>query len=178
VAAAQIDVACLRLPAPPPEFPLDRARVLVRAAQALGIAVLIEDDLDVARKLGADGLHANDPELPIEALRAALGSERSLGASCGLSRHLALEAAEAGADYVSFEADGDDEALIEIVSWWAEVMTPPVVAEGVAGPDEAAAFARAGADFIAPAWTAPGDPRDLSAMRVLWEAVRNVEIAP
>lgn len=162
VAAAGIDVACLRLPAPPPGFPLDRARVLVRGAQALGIAVLLEDKLELALELGADGLHVFDPAAPLGELRRALGPERSLGAACGVSRHLAIEAAEREVDYVSFA--GPDDVLFEIVGWWADMMTPPVVAEGVRDPVEAAALAEAGADFVAPEFDMPRDARDLAPL--------------
>jgi thiamine-phosphate pyrophosphorylase len=136
-------------------------RSLIRGAQSLGIAVLLEDELDLALELAADGLHASDAEAPLAELRRALGPERSLGAACGLSRHLAIEAAEAEVDYVSFA--GEAGALLEIVGWWAEVMTPPVVAEGATTPAEAAALAEAGADFVALAFELPKDARDLAS---------------
>ena len=168
-------MACLRLLPPPSAFPLDRLRALVRRAQAAGIAVLIEDELDLALKLNADGLHANMAELPIAELRRALGPERSLGATADLSRHAALELAEAGADYVSFDGEGDDDALIEIVGWWAEVMTPPVVAEGFGSREAAVELARLGADFLALPVELPQDPRDHSALREIWLALGDIE---
>lgn len=159
---AHADIACLRLAPPPAAVPADALRSLVRSAQSLGIAVLVEDQLELALKLGADGLHALDPGAPLAELRRALGSERSLGASCGVSRHLAIEAAEHDVDYVSFAGPG--EALVEIVAWWAEMMTPPVVAEGVREPVEAAALAEAGAEFLAPELDMPRDARDLAPL--------------
>lgn len=134
----------------------------MRSAQGLGIAVLIEDQIELAIAVGADGLHVIDPEAPLAGLRRALGPERSLGAACGLSRHAAIEAGEAGVDYVSFA--GTEAALLEITGWWAEVMTPPVVAEGLRTPGEAAALADAGADFVAPELAMPRDARDFAPL--------------
>ena len=103
-------------------------------------------------------------------MRRALGPERSLGAACGLSRHAAIEAGEAEVDYVSFA--GTEAGLLEIIGWWAEVMTPPVVAEGVSTPDAAAALADAGADFVAPELAMPRDARDLAPLLAFADRAR------
>jgi thiamine-phosphate pyrophosphorylase len=73
--------------------------VLCREA---GIPLVINDDLDLARGIGADGLHVGREDVSIAAARAQLGKNRLLGVSCYDSLELALAAREAGADYVAF----------------------------------------------------------------------------
>jgi thiamine-phosphate pyrophosphorylase len=132
------DVACLRL-APGPDI-----RALIAMAQASGSAVLLDGRPDLVANLGADGVHLGDPA-DYEAARRLLGSAANIGVHCDSSRHLAMEASEAGADYVAFAPD------LELVAWWAELMVVPVVAELGDDPDLASEFIAAGADFICPA---------------------------
>jgi thiamine-phosphate pyrophosphorylase len=135
-----VEVACLRLPA--------RAEVgeLVRLAQGRGVAAVIQSDIALAGALGADGVHLADLA-QFAAARQALGPQAIIGVHCGRSRHLAMEAAEAGADYVGFDSD------LDLVRWWAEIMVVPVVTELGAdlatALDQASGFAAAGADFVA-----------------------------
>ena len=128
------EIACLRLP------PRPGMAHLVRLAQGRGTAVVIEGDPDLAAALGADGVHLPDLKT-YGAARNRLGHDAIVGVSCGRSRHDAMEAGEAGADYVAFAAD------LELVRWWAELMLVPVVAE-LERLDQAAEFAAAGAEFI------------------------------
>ena len=69
------------------------------------VAFLLQDDVDLALSLGADGVHLGDPAKVREA-RARLGPDRILGASCGRSRHAAMLAGEDGADYIAFGEAG------------------------------------------------------------------------
>jgi thiamine-phosphate pyrophosphorylase len=117
-----------------------------------------------------DGVHLTRLPAKLGALRQRLGPERILGVACGLSRHDAMIAGEAEADYVSFA--GEPEALLEIAGWWAALMTVPCVAEGVAGPDQAAALAAAGADFILPAPSLWRSPDPIRALEALAAAIR------
>ena len=111
-----VEVACLRLP------PAADIEELVRLAQKRGTAVVIAGDIELAARLGADGVHL--PDLTTYgAARSRLGADAILGVACGDSRHLAMEAGEEGADYVSLAAD------LELVRWWAEIMVVPVVVE-------------------------------------------------
>src|SRR3546814_1219033 len=85
-------------------------------------------------------------------LRARFGPDVILGAGCGASRHLAMTAGEAGADYIGFgalESEEGDAADPEILAWWQAVMTPPQVAFGAGDLAAAARLAAAGADFVA-----------------------------
>ena len=131
-----VEVACLRLP------PAADIGELVRLAQKRGTAVVIAGDIELAARLGADGVHL--PDLTTYgAARSRLGADAILGVACGDSRHLAMEAGEEGADYVSLAAD------LELVRWWAEIMVVPVVVELGESLDQAADFVAAGAEFIA-----------------------------
>ena len=138
--------------------------------QPRGVALLVEDRADLVAATEIDGVHFSRLPAKLATLRQQLGPERILGVACGLSRHDAMIAGEAEADYVSFA--GEPAALLEIAGWWAALMTVPCVAEGVADPDGARALAAAGADFILPAasiWAAP-DP--VPALRALAAAIR------
>lgn len=132
---AAAPIACLRLPA------LPDISDLVKLAQASNVAVVLDGDAELARRVGSDGVHLSDGR-DYRAAREVLGAEAIVGVACGRSRHAAMEAGEAGADYITFEAD------LELVSWWAEAMVVPVVVE--LGDDAALAgqFARAGAEFV------------------------------
>ena len=85
-----------------------------------------------------------------------LGPDAIVGVTCHDSRHLAIEAAEAGADYVAFGAffttstkDAKTRAEVELLSWWQEMMTVPCVAIGGITVENAGPLAQAGADFLA-----------------------------
>jgi len=131
-----VEVACLRLP------PAADMGDIVRLAQKRGTAVVMTGDVELAARLGADGVHL--PDLTTYgAARSRLGPDAILGVACGDSRHLAMEAGEEGADYVSLAAD------LELVRWWAEIMVVPVVVELGERLDQAADFIAAGAEFIA-----------------------------
>jgi thiamine-phosphate pyrophosphorylase len=94
--------------------------------------------------------------MPYPKARATVGADRIVGVTCHDSRHLAMEAAEAGADYVAFGAfyptstkEAPTSADIELLSWWTELMEVPVVAIGGITLDNAAPLIEAGADFLA-----------------------------
>ena len=129
----------------------------VRRIQARDVAVLIADDAELARKLGADGVHLSPTADEDEArsryaiARAALGSERTVGASAGLSKHMAMVLGEIGADYVAFEpdaGDGDADAGAELAEWWSALFEVPAVALGIESAAEADRLASAGVEFV------------------------------
>ena len=143
---------------------LETAAPIIRAGQAAGLAVLLENRSSLVEASGCDGLHVNAEAegKAFVSLRRRLGDDRILGAGCGASRHAAMLAGEAGADYVAFggleAASAVDPAL---VAWWADCMIPPVVALGAETPEEVVALAAAGADFVALApalWLEGADP--------------------
>ena len=128
---------------------------LIDLIQARGIACLIENDAELAERLGADGLHLTaDPETYMRA-RALLGEGASIGVGCGLDRHESMLLAERGADYVAFgpaaETTIDEiDQCAELIAWWSEIFVVPCVAWNIDDPADAARLAALGADFVAP----------------------------
>lgn len=125
-------------------------------AQARGVAVILNDRPDLAARLGCDGVHVGQSDMPCREARRLMGPDRMVGVTCHDSRHLAMEAAEAGADYVAFGAffptttkDAPTRADPEILRIWQEVMEIPCVAIGGVAVENAAGLAAAGADFLA-----------------------------
>lgn len=145
------------------------------AAQAQGIAVLLENRPGLLAASGADGLHltfADKGGPQMKDLRSRFGTDVILGAGCGASRHLAMTAGEQGADYVGFGEIEGPAADPETLAWWQAMMTPPQVAFGAGDRAEAARLAAAGADFVAagPALWATGDD-PAAALAALYTAV-------
>ncbi|MDH3594139.1 MAG: thiamine phosphate synthase [Rhodospirillales bacterium] len=138
---------------------LRAARALGPVAQARDVAFLVEDRPEIARESGADGVHLSGGEAAVARLRETIGPEAIVGVSCGVSRHAAMLAGEAGADYVAFE--GEEAELKDLLDWWQGLMTLPCVALGGVTLENAAALARAGADFLAleeAVWEHPDGP--------------------
>ena len=104
------------------------ARTLTPLAQAKGVAVLLSGPGELALRLGCDGVHLDAAVDDVAAARQRLGQDRIVGAFAGHSRHLAMEAAEAGADYIAFAQKGPALGGVPIVEWWAEIAELPCVA--------------------------------------------------
>lgn len=147
------DAACVLLGVDGETLDETHAGRLIELAQAHGLACLVEGDIALAERLGADGVHISaDPALYAES-RKLLGENASIGVGCGLNRHAAMQLAELGADYVAFGLDGDIDATnqrAELIAWWAEIFVVPCVAWNVDSADGAARLAALGADFVAP----------------------------
>jgi thiamine-phosphate pyrophosphorylase len=127
---------------------------LVELAAPAGVALLVENDSRLAVRVGADGVHiSGDGALLSEAL-ASLKPERIVGAGLLRTRDEAMNAGEAGADYVMFGEPRRDgftppaEETIERVEWWAEIFEPPCVGYA-ASLEDVAPLVAAGADFVA-----------------------------
>jgi thiamine-phosphate pyrophosphorylase len=120
------------------------------------IAFIVNDDMGLAKRLGADGVHLGQSDGDPREARRLLGPDAQIGVTCHGSRHLAMDAGEAGADYVAFGAfyptttktveHSADQALL---GWWSTVSEIPCVAIGGITVDNAAPLIAAGADFIA-----------------------------
>ena len=141
---------------------------LAPIAQSRGVAVILNDRPDLAARLGCDGVHVGQDDAPYAEARRIMGREAMIGVTCHDSRHLAMEAAEAGADYVAFGAffptttkDARTRAEPEILTIWQETMEVPCVAIGGITADNAEGLAAAGADFLAVSggvWNHPEGP--------------------
>jgi thiamine-phosphate pyrophosphorylase len=141
---------------------------LMPIAQRSGVAFIVNDRPDLAKRLGADGVHVGQEDAPYGEARRLLGPDKIVGVTCHNSRHLAMEAAEAGADYVAFGAfyptatkEPKTRAEPDVLTWWQEIMEVPCVAIGGITVDNAEPLVRAGADFLAVAsgvWEHPQGP--------------------
>jgi thiamine-phosphate pyrophosphorylase len=152
------DVACLqlRLKDASDEEIARATEVLIPIARKHDTAFILNDRPDLAARLGCDGVHIGQQDASYAQARAAMGRERIVGVTCHGSRDLAFDAGEAGADYVAFGAffptatkEVQYTADIELLEWWAQYMTVPVVAIGGITARNAPALVEAGADFLA-----------------------------
>jgi thiamine-phosphate pyrophosphorylase len=142
--------------------------ILMPVAQRADVAFILNDRPDLAYELRCDGVHVGQDDMSYADARAAVGRDCIVGVTCHNSRHLAIEAAEAGADYVAFGAffptatkEPKEMAEIETLRWWAEMMVVPCVAIGGITVDNAKPLVEAGADFLAVSsgvWDFPAGP--------------------
>ena len=161
LAAGDIASLQLRLKAPdnmPADEKLIAAAVdrLMPIAHQFDVAFILNDEPGLAKKFDCDGVHVGQDDRAAEEARNIIGSEKILGVTCHNSKHLAMLAGEAGADYVAFGAfyetrtkQAKTQADPDILSFWQEFVELPCVAIGGITPDNAAPLVDAGADFIA-----------------------------
>jgi len=127
----------------------ERMRAAVKKIQAADRPALVVDDLALRAALQADGVHLTDSSA-VRATRAKLGDGLALGVECPLERHACMVAAEDGADYVAVRVTADNQdAAEELLAWWHEMMTIPIVAL-VDGPEDSADRLKSYADFLSP----------------------------
>ena len=152
------DVAALqvRLKDVPDDVVAAAVDLITPIAHARDVAVILNDRPDLAAKLGCDGVHVGQSDASYAEARRLIGAAKMVGVTCHDSRHLAMEAAEAGADYVAFGAffptatkDAPTRAEPEILEWWSSLMEIPCVAIGGITAENCAPLVRAGADFLA-----------------------------
>jgi len=132
------------------------AEPLQRICADRDVAFLVNDSISLAKRLGADGVHLGQEDGDPREARTVLGPSAQVGVTCHDSRHLAMEAGEAGADYVAFGAfyptttkDVRHQPDPAILSWWTTVFEIPCVAIGGITPANARPLVEAGADFLA-----------------------------
>ena len=182
------DVACLQLRLKGADGMIDMqatrevSAAVTEMAQAYGAAVLINDSPELAVELGADGVHVGWDDMTVKEARAIVGKDMIVGATAKNSRHVAMQAGEAGADYVAFGAfyptvtkNGTVQASTELLEIWQESMEIPCVAIGGITVDNAAPLVTAGADFIAVSsgvWDHPdGAPVAVAAFNALFDSL-------
>ena len=124
--------------------------------QSAGIACIMNDHARLARDTHADGVHLGQSDDSIKEAREILSKDKIIGVTCHNSKHLAMSAAEAGADYVAFGAFYETQTKIteqradlETLEWWQDLMEIPCVAIGGINACNALPIIKAGADFIA-----------------------------
>ena len=126
----------------------DTVRALVKRIQDADRPALVRDDIDLRAALQADGVHVTDLAA-VKALRRKLGDGLIIGAECQPERHACMVAAEDGADYVAIRVTRENRAAtLDLLDWWQEMMTVPIVALLEADIDQAAFTACA--DFVSP----------------------------
>ncbi len=169
-ALAAGDVAALQIRLKPADDAaiLSAVETLAPIARARGVAVLLNDRPDLARRSGCDGVHIGQSDASYAEARRTLGPDAMIGVTCHDSRDLAMDAAEAGADYVAFGAffptttkETTHRPDPDILTIWQETVEVPCVAIGGITPDNAGDLARAGADFVAVSgavWNHPEGP--------------------
>ncbi|MGB0747939.1 MAG: thiamine phosphate synthase [Magnetospiraceae bacterium] len=153
-------------------LPVDALRraceVLLPVTQARDVAFILNDRPDLAAEMDCDGVHVGQEDASYKDARKLLGQDRIIGVTCHDSRHLAMVAGEAGADYVAFGAffptdtkDAKFRADPELLAWWSSLFTVPCVAIGGITPENCAPLVQAGADFLAvigAVWHHPAGP--------------------
>jgi len=157
------------------------AKILIPVCRTRDIAFLINDRPDLAVETDADGVHVGQQDADARKARQIVGEDRTVGVTCHDSRHLAMVAAEQGADYVAFGAafptqtkDTLFRAEPELFQWWSDLIELPCVAIGGITAANCAPIVKAGADFLAicsAVWEHPEGPG--AAVLELNAAIRN-----
>ena len=132
------------------------AEPLQRICADANVNFIVNDSISLAKRIGADGVHLGQDDGDVREAREVLGREAQIGVSCHDSRHLAMEAGEAGADYVAFGAfyptktkETAHRPEASILGWWTTLFPAPCVAIGGITPHNAPPLVAAGADFLA-----------------------------
>ncbi|QKG71425.1 thiamine phosphate synthase [Erythrobacter mangrovi] len=154
------------------------AEPLQAICAARDVAFIVNDSIALAKRIGADGVHLGQGDGDPKDARAQLGREAQIGVTCHASKHLAMEAGEAGADYVAFGAffpsttkETEHRPELEILEWWSKVFEIPCVAIGGITPENCAPLVEAGADFLAVSGAVWGGD-EVAAIAAFAEAIR------
>jgi thiamine-phosphate pyrophosphorylase len=132
------------------------AEPLQAICAAKDVAFIVNDSVALAKRLKADGVHLGQADGDVREAREELGREAQIGVTCHASGHLAMEAGEAGADYVAFGSFFPSETKPsehrpepEMLAWWQSIFEIPCVAIGGITPENCGPLIEAGADFLA-----------------------------
>ena len=157
------------------------AKPLQRICADREVAFIVNDSIGLAKRLGADGVHLGQDDGSVADARARLGKAAQIGVTCHASRHLAMEAGEAGADYVAFGAffpsstkDTKHAAEPDLLQWWARLFELPCVAIGGITAANCGPLVEAGADFLAASHAVWGGD-EAAGVRALTEAIARAE---
>jgi len=132
------------------------AEPLQRICADADVAFIVNDSMALAKRICADGVHLGQSDGDVREARGLLGPSAQIGKTCHDNRHLAMEAGEAGADYVAFGAfyptttkPSNYRPDSSILTWWSTLFEIPCVAIGGITPANAQPLVDAGADFLA-----------------------------
>ena len=155
------------------------AEILAPVAQSRDVAFVMNDRPDLAVETGCDGVHVGADDAPYPDARRTVGNDAIVGVTCKASYHLAMEAAEAGADYVAFGAyfptatkETTTRAPLDLLETWQSVATVPCVAIGGITAENCGPVVASGADFLAVSsgvWAYPDGPA--AAVRAFRSAI-------
>ena len=130
--------------------------LLLPITKTFKVPFILNDRPDLALEMGCDGVHLGQKDVSYKEARKLIGEEAIIGVTCHNSKHLAMVAAEQGADYIAFGSffptitkNTNFRATIDILRWWHELMLTPCVAIGGITVENGAELVRAGADFLA-----------------------------
>ena len=179
----KIDVFQLRMKNIADEDIISACKILMPLCHANSAQFILNDRVDLAAKVGADGVHIGIEDISLLDARAKLGKNKVIGVSCYADAERAIEMAEQGADYVAFGAFYDTKTKIprgrpkpEILKWWTENSVVPCVAIGGIKHHNCAPLVASGADFIAvvtAVWDDPYSPAN--AVRMLNESIMSIK---
>jgi len=160
------------------------AAPLQEICAAHGCAFIVNDSIALAKRLAADGVHLGQGDGSPKEAREALGREAQIGVTCHASKHLAMEAGEAGADYVAFGSFFPSETKAsehrpepEMLAWWQALFEIPCVAIGGITPANCAPLVAAGADFLAVSHAVWGGDDPAEAVRAFHRAIEQSSTA-
>ncbi|MGB3796940.1 MAG: thiamine phosphate synthase [Alteraurantiacibacter sp.] len=155
-----------------------RAAPLQEICAARDVGFIVNDSVPLAKRLKADGVHLGQSDGLISDAREELGRDIQIGVTCHASRHFAMEAGEAGADYVAFGSffpsstkQSEHRPEVEILEWWSGLFEIPCVAIGGITPGNCKPLVQAGADFLAVSHAVWGGD-EAEAIRQLTSAMR------
>lgn len=161
------NVACALLPAQ--DDPVLRS--VTETLQAAAVAVLVENDVALAKAIDADGVHlpaGADVIGRYAAARAGLDPDRIIGAEAVAERHDLMVLAESGVDYIAFPVPAQRDELL----WWAEIFEVPCIGLGEVSSEDAATFASKGVEFVsASAGTEQVKALELAVADIAWPEV-------
>ena len=163
---------------------VELAERLLAVTRRFGVPLIVNDRVDVALAVGADGVHLGTDDMPLDRARRLLGPDRVLGASVE-SPEEAVQAERAGADYLGVgpifatatKADAGEPQGPQLLRRIRPVTRLPLVAISGITADNAGEAIRAGADGVAVISAVMGAADVEAATRRLAEAVRQARVA-
>ena len=156
LAAGDVAAFQLRLKGAGDEVIFKAAEALLPICQKHHVPLLLNDNAELARDVGAQGVHLGQDDGTVEDARNMLGFDAMIGVTCHASRHFAFLAGDVGADYVAFGAffptqtkKTEHTATPDLLEWWSDIAEIPCVAIGGITVENCLPLIEAGAHFLA-----------------------------